>query len=188
MRKTITNFLALAVSLLCLFVLGACPPEADSGGDDSSLSKNTEAVEVKNIPSTVNEKPTYKVYVQLSAGMNAAAGYVAKGEALIKDATRIGDTYTVTITELKDPNGSAWKGSNFGNVCVLIVPETVNSKEDTDAKVNMVSPSKTLALDWDKLLQGKGKLINDADYSKLYNDIVVTDDTIKGDKAKVEAK
>jgi hypothetical protein len=173
MRKTITNFLVSAVSLLCLFILGACPPEADS-------PENTEAVVVKNIPSMVNGKPTYKVYVQLSTGMSAAAGYVAKGEALIEGAPTENNTYTVTITELKDPDGNLWKGSNNKSANVVIRPQEVSGIADMEARGNLVSSSKILTLDCEKglyLLKGEGGLtdISPEDYQKLYEDIVKAD-------------
>jgi hypothetical protein len=175
MRKTITNFLALAVSLLCLFILVACPPEADT-----SPPEDTETVVVKNIPSTVNGKPTYKVYVQLSTGMSAAAGYVAKGEALIKGTPTENNTYTVTITELKDPDGNPWKGSNNKSANVVIRPQEVSGIVDMEARGNLASSSKILTLDYEKglhLLKGKGGLIDisSEDYQKLYEDIVEAD-------------
>jgi hypothetical protein len=178
MRKTITNFLALAGSLLCLFILGACPPDAGSGGDDTNSSENTEAVVVKNIPPKVNGKDTYKVYVQLSTGMSAAAGYVAKGEALISNTQATqesGNTYTVTITELKDPDGNPWKGSNNKSVNVVIRPQMVAGIDDMDAKGNMKSSSKTLVLDWKNNLISVKSAISEEDYQKLYEDIVVKD-------------
>jgi hypothetical protein len=168
MRKTITNSLALAVSLLCLLALGACPPEA-------SPTENTETVVITNIPKQVVEgKDTYKVYVQLSEGMNAAAGYVAKAEALISEAVLSGDTYTVTITTLKDSGGNPWKGSNNKSANVIIRPKIVASIADIEAKGNLIPSSKTLTLDWNKLMPIKG-FISDADYTKLYDDIVVAD-------------
>jgi hypothetical protein len=181
MRKTINNILVLAVSLLCLLVLGACPPEATP----AELAKE---VKVINIPPTVgkNNKQSFKVYVQLSAGMDASAGYVAKGEAKLSSP---GTTTEVTI-KLKDPDGNAWTGSDFSNVCVLISPETVDNIDDIDAKPKAsVTSSKTLILDWDDLWEED--TINTLDpYSlaKLYNGIVVDDGDIKGTKTPAPAK
>jgi hypothetical protein len=173
MRKTITKTLALAVSLLCLLALAACPP-------DTSPTEDTETVVVTNIPKKVNGNDTYKVYVQLSEGMSAAAGYVAKGEALISQAQTTGDTYTVTITELKDPAGTPWKGSNNKSVNIIIRPSKVDSIDDIMSKGNLKSSSKTLNLNWDNLIlvTGEGSgfgAIGAADYNKLYEDIVVAD-------------
>jgi hypothetical protein len=168
MRKIITNSLVLAVSLLCLLVLGACPP-------DTTPVEDTESVVVTNIPATVGGKPTYKVYVQLSEGTSAAAGHVAEGTALISEAQPTGNTYTITINALKDPNGNPWKGSNNKSANVVIRPQNVTSIEDIEAKGNMVSSSKTLTLNWDSGLISIKGVISDADYNLLYEDIVVAD-------------
>jgi hypothetical protein len=168
-RKTITNSLVLAVSLLCLLILGACPPEA-------SPAEDTEEVKVTGIPPTVNGKPTYKVYVQLSetTSPTADAGYVAKGEALISGAQKIGDTYTVTITQLKGQDGKPWKGSTYRSANVVIRPKKVESKNDIEAKGNLASSSKTVTLVWDNLASLTG-ILNDADFDLLYNGIIVAD-------------
>jgi hypothetical protein len=170
MRKTIINSLVLAVSLLCLLVLGACPPEADT-----TPAESTTQVEITNIPSKVNEKDTYKVYVLFSEGMSATAGHVARGEATLT----AGQT-TVTITDLKDTSGNNWTDSNFKSVCVLITAQTVSSEDDTDAHGSLVSPSKTLSLDWDSLmkLKGNGAMIPSEDYTLLYNGIIGNDSAI----------
>jgi hypothetical protein len=184
MRKTITKSLVPVISLLCLFILAACPPDAGNGTESSG--EETEQVTITNIPATVGVggKSTYKVYIQLSEGMTAKAGYVAKGEILISAGeSSSGEKYEVTIPDLKDPSGNDWAGSDFSSVCVLIVPKAVNNINDTDAKAGLVKSSKTLVLDWDKLFQGKGGVIKDSDYAKLYQDIVVKDGDIEGAKA-----
>ncbi|MDR2053742.1 MAG: hypothetical protein LBP80_10035 [Treponema sp.] len=176
MRKTITNFLVPAVSLLCLLALNACPPEATPPED-------TEAVRITNIPREVgaNKKAPFKVYVQLSAGMDASAGYVAKGEAKLPSP----ETTEITI-KLKDQKDDDWTGSGFTNVCVLVSPETVNNIDDIDAKPQAsATSSKTLVLDWNNLMEER--FINTLDkYSlaKLYNGIVVDDLDIKGSKTR----
>jgi hypothetical protein len=168
MRKTTTNPLALAVPILCLFVLAACPP-------DAAPVEDTESVIITGIPLEVNGKDTYKVYVQLSEGTSAAAGHVAEGAALISEAQANGNTYTVTITELKDPDGNPWKGSNNKSANVVIRPKKVDSIADIEAKGNMMSSSKTLTLNWDNGLISIKDFISDADYYLLYQNIVVAD-------------
>jgi hypothetical protein len=180
MRKTIINPLALVISFLCLLALSACPP-------DTSPSEDTEEVLVTNLPSTVgnNNKTPFKVYVQLSKGMNASAGYVAKGEAKLPSGQ------TEVRIKLKAKGGADWTGSDFSNACVLISPEIVDTIDDIDAKPKAgATASKTLVLDWDSLLDET--YINTLDkYSlaKLYNGIIVGtaepetgDSEIKGTK------
>jgi hypothetical protein len=180
MRKTITNSLVPVIPLLCLFILAACPPDAGSDTESS----NTETVTITNIPDKVgeNNKKPFKVYIQFSTGMDASAGYIAKGEAKLSSE---GAT-EVTITNLKDASGNTWTDSGKFNVCVLIVPEYVDTIDDIDAKPQRsIQSSQNLALNWDNLLSES--MINFSDpYSlaKLYNGIIVdsNDPDIKGTK------
>jgi hypothetical protein len=187
MRKTITKSLVLAVSILCLLVLGACPP--DAGGGTESSGEETKQVTITNIPATVgngNKKP-FKVYIQFSTGMDASAGYVAKGEAKLSSE----EATEVTITNLKNASGNTWADSGKFNVCVLIAPESVDSIDDIDAKPKLsVQFSQNLALNWKNDLLSEG-MINFRDkYSlaKLYNGIIVdsNDPDIKGTKARAK--
>jgi hypothetical protein len=166
-QGTTVVFAILWIALV--LALGACSP-------DTEPPKDTEAIRIINIPLTVNGKPVYKVYVQLSSGMTASAGYAAKGEAKLT----AGQT-EVTITDLKDPDGKPWKGTNWANECVVISPETVDSIGDIDAHAGRIGPSSpTVVFDWNNML-GKD-IIDDANYKALYQGIIVPDKDIKGEK------
>jgi hypothetical protein len=168
MRKTVIKALAPAFALLCLLALSACPP-------DATPAEATEQVVVTNIPLMVNSKTTYKVYVLLSEGSNATAGHVAMGAKLTNGQA----TVTMPLTDPADLTGNTpWTGSNFNNVCVLISAQTVSGEVDTDARVGTALSSKTLSLDWNSLMQGKGQYINTDDYTKMYNNIIGHDPEI----------
>jgi hypothetical protein len=178
MCKTVINSLALVISVLCLLVLGACPPEADEVED-------TETIKVTNIPLKVLETglDPYKIYVQLAKTMKASDGYVAKGEKILT----AGQTeVTITGADIKDESGIPWTGSEYGYVNILISPEYVASIDEIDSRAGTASPAKTLKLKWEgislKSAVGLG-FIQLNDYHQLYKDIIIDDSDIKGAKA-----
>ena len=182
---------AAAMLIFCaVLFLGACSP-------DPETTVPTEQIVIKNIPLQVERtkigedtlEDTFKVYVQLSAGMSSASGYSAKGDAKADDFVQSDSTITATIHNLKDKDGNNWKGKNWANLCVVISPETVIDIFDIDVKVGMKGPgsSSTVVVDWELLWQ---KSLMDmapgadgiSDYKLLYNDIVVEDPEIGGSK------
>jgi hypothetical protein len=180
MHKTTTKFLIPTVSLLCLFTLGVCAPEADPVED-------TEKVEITNIPLTVGTKndAAFKIYVQLSANMDSSKPHTAEGAIKIADG-KIGDDKTaVRITELTDPDKKPWKGSNFFFACVVISPETVKNIDDIKFYAGTASSSKTLVLDLGKLTMGD-QIVKE-DKNLLYNTIIRNDPDIGGDKEEANA-
>ena len=157
------------VVLSAALTMGACSPEPES-------TVPTKTIVIKNIPPKIKntasqnyvddhigydntkEKDTFKVYLQLSAGMTADAGYAAMGEALISEAEEATDgTYTVTIN-LEKPKGTPWSGDNWANESVIISPETVDDIFEIDVKVGMIGPStssSTVVFNWNGLLEKK---------------------------------
>ncbi|GHV47088.1 hypothetical protein AGMMS49546_36290 [Spirochaetia bacterium] len=107
------------LALLSLLVLAACElPSNDEG------AKNTEAIRITGIP--VNGDSTYKIFVQLSEGQDASAGYIAKGDALINGKTSV-------LIPLFDKNGDPWSGTGWQNMAMVISPRVVTRWQDIDA-------------------------------------------------------
>ena len=178
------------IIICAVLVLGACSPEPDK-------TVPTEVMVITNIPANVlrTEKnsndtvgrPTFKVYVQLSAGMTASAGYAAMGDVIVSPAE--GSTVTATITNFIGPDGNPWKGVNWANQCVVISPQTVDDIFDIDAKAGMSGPtaSSTVVLDWNMMFPKT--FIKEEDYKKLYGKkgetawgVIVEDSDIGGAK------
>ena len=180
------------IILCAALVLGACAPDLDTAAPTEAIQIINIPAKIVNTASPTaisaytgtelnngylfylndvnyeGQRATYKVYVQLSAGMTASSGYAAMGEALIADGQKIGDTYTVTITNLTDQNGNPFKGSNWAFESVLISPEKVDTIFDIDAKVGTIGPSlsPTVVFDWNTL--SPKKLMKIEDYKKLF--------------------
>ncbi|GHV32625.1 hypothetical protein AGMMS4952_23330 [Spirochaetia bacterium] len=94
------------------------------GAADDGAAENAEQVQISNIPAEVTSGVTaYKIYIQLSTGVTAKAGYVAKGEALIKGETSV-------IIDLKKPDGQPWNDTGFFNFAIVISPETAGTSKD----------------------------------------------------------
>jgi hypothetical protein len=83
-----------------------------------------EQVQINNIPGEVKTGiPAYKIYIQLSTGMTAKAGYVAKGEARINGKTSV-------IIDLKKPDGQPWSDTGNFNFAITISPKEVGTAKD----------------------------------------------------------
>jgi hypothetical protein len=137
-QGTTVVFAILWVALV--LVLGACSP-------DTELPEDTEAIRITNIPTTLNDdKQVYKVYIQLTATTDPKDNFIAKGEAKLLE----GQT-DVTITELKDPDGKPWKGTNWKYGSVVISPKNAQSSVDIYAKGGIIGPStnKTVSINWE---------------------------------------
>ncbi|GHT57182.1 hypothetical protein FACS1894109_08520 [Spirochaetia bacterium] len=92
-------------------------------GINDSEGKN-EQVQINNIPGDIKTGvPAYKIYIQLSTGMTAKAGYAAKGEALINGKTSV-------IIDLKKPDGQPWSDMGNFNFAITISPKEVSTAKD----------------------------------------------------------
>ena len=186
------------VILCAVLVLGACAPEPDSTAPTMSIIILNVPANVIRTGGTPGSAPLYKVYVQLSAGMTASAGYAALGDAKDGNLTlQSNGTYMATINNLKGPG---WLGTNWANQCVIICPDTVDDIYDIDAKVGMTGPttSSIVVFDW-KALMSKQKMDMSPDkkgvenYKQLYgkagmkDGVVVTDSDIGGSKARADS-
>jgi len=195
----------IVISGLIIFctvlMFASCSPDAQT-----AVPTNT--IVIKNIPDVIFpteanvadpiSQPTYKVYVQLSKYMDADHGYTAKGEAKVADLVPENHKYTVTITDLKDPEGNPWSGADWLYESVVITPQVVNDIFDIDAKVGMIGPStsSTVTFYWNSLLFKTSMDLapggNGIDsYKRLYGTnahpyegviLLDTDITITGDK------
>jgi hypothetical protein len=163
MRKTITNFLALAVSLLCLFILGACAPEVGSGGTESSGNSINQVI-ITNVPSKLkNGTDSFKIYIQLSTSMNENDPHAAVSSG------RIDGNSSVTLKLFKEQDmKEPCTVSEKYYVAVTISPQNAPTVDAIEAKVfgySMVPTSKIKSIDWNSLqpipLQNKVKAIYD---------------------------
>jgi hypothetical protein len=150
MRKPITNFLALVVSLLCLFILGACPPDAGSGGDDAQDGEIGQ-VTITNIPQTVgtNGPASFKIYIQLSTSTKEKDPHAAVSSG------RINGNSSVTLNLYKEQNmQELCTVSEKYYVAVTISPENAPSVNAIEARILGISPvstSKIKSIDWGSL-------------------------------------
>jgi hypothetical protein len=120
-RKISLAGFGVAMAVLNLMVFAA-PGAADDGIDGAM--ENAEQVQISNIPAEVTSGvPAYKIYIQLSTGVTAKAGYVAKGEALIKGKTSL-------IIDLKRPDGKPWSDTGNFNFAIVISPKEVRTSKD----------------------------------------------------------
>ncbi|MDR2739593.1 MAG: hypothetical protein LBB68_07155 [Treponema sp.] len=109
--------LGAAIILLSLAVLGGCPLSDEDTGIMVKIGK----VEITNIPKTVGGKESYKVFVRVSTGDNASAGWVAKG------AIEIGDT---TSSDFVDRENKPWTVTGTYNVAIVVSPKEVTTWQD----------------------------------------------------------
>jgi hypothetical protein len=153
MRKTITNFFALGVSLLCLFILGACAPDAGSGGTESS-GNSTGQVIITNVPSKVkNGHDSFKIYVQLSTSTDDKDPHTAISNGKI--AEHKNPDGSVTLPLYKDQAMTIpWEGSGSYFIAVTISPERAPSDQSIWVKVPVLSvkpspfSSESNTIDW----------------------------------------
>jgi hypothetical protein len=111
---TVVVFVNLAV-----FVLRGAADDGINGAVE-----NTEQVQISNIPAEFkNGVPAYKIFIQLSTGVTAKAGYVAKGEALLNGETSV-------IIDLKKPDGRPWSETGNFNFAIVISPREVRTSKD----------------------------------------------------------
>ena len=154
--------------LLCVVLaMGACSP-------DSHPLIPTERIVIKNIPAEMfrtkdgydNTKfPTFKVFVQLSNTQDPDTSSPGLGKATLTEGGKLeaDGTYTVTIENLVDQDGNAWKTTNWAYESVIISRETVNDIFDIDIKVGMKGPSSsssTVEFNWTSGLLGRITLLN----------------------------
>jgi hypothetical protein len=137
--------LGAAMVLLSLAVLGGCSQP------DDGTKENTEQIQVTNIPPKVGNKDSYKVFVQVSAGATAEAGWVAKGDAVINGKNAV-------TMDLKDAKGKPWAEQGSFNIAVVISPKAVTTWEDIDVYggSNLNFSSKIYTFTW-----GSGFHLND---------------------------
>jgi hypothetical protein len=184
MRNTITKILALAVSLLCLLALAACPPDASPTGD-------TGTVEITNIPLKVRpgEEDSYKIFIQLSEGNDSDVDPIALGSAKIDGKDNVTLTLHLYDSVTKKESNTPWNDSGTYNVAVTISPQSAPSWEQIVVNAGQGLFSGKTVLQWDKLLfidMGKkgifsfwGVTIDGPDrVSKIYDGIIKEDPDI----------
>jgi hypothetical protein len=159
--------LGAVVVLLSLVVLGGCPQT------DDGTKENTEQIEVTNIPAKVGSKDSYKIFVQVSTGTSAAAGWTAKGEAVINGKDSV-------IMDLKGVDNKAWADQGSFNIAVVLSPSQVDKWEDIDvyggSSINF--SSKIYTFKW-----GSGVYLNKlmpSQVEQLFNGKGLTDPDQKG--------
>ena len=182
-----------SLAILCaVLALGACSPDPDS-------LMPTDTVVIQNIPAVIastataasivlypgiqSENNLFKVYVQLSKGMDANAGSVAEGSYLVTPADITNGKATVSIPLYVYGTDTPYSGTNWANIAVVISPQNVNYIFDIDCKVTMSQPSSsssTVSFNWDKLLSKK--LMAPYDFCSLYGNDEYPG-VIRGDKA-----
>jgi hypothetical protein len=151
MRKTITNFLVPAVSLLCLLVLGACPPEA--GGDPEVPGEDIGQVIIKNIPTKVNEggKDSFKIYVQFSTSTSQNDPHTAISSGKIADLKQSNGDVVLNLFK-EEAMTTPWEGRGLYYIAITISPQTVSSSADIQVKVadtkKIAFSSEANTLDW----------------------------------------
>jgi hypothetical protein len=138
MRKTIINSLVLVISLLCLLVLGACPPEADPDPDTGTKVSGGETGEIiiKNVPPKMKEEgpDSFKIYVQLSESMKETDPHAAISSGKIADCKNSsGDVVLKLYTEQEMT--TPWKGKGSYYIAVTISPQNAPSWKDIQVKV-----------------------------------------------------
>jgi hypothetical protein len=114
-----------ALFLAILAVFASCEqPAGKTGG-------NTECIRITGIPDEVGERgrKTYKIFALLSEGMDASAGYVAKGETLYNGRNS-------ALIDLFDPDGQPWTGKGSFNLAIVLSPASVESTKDIDVYAN----------------------------------------------------
>jgi hypothetical protein len=131
MRKTIINSLVLAVSLLCLLVLGACPPDADTDTGTKVSGEETGEIIIKNIPKKMKEggPDSFKIYVQLSESTKETDPHTAISSGKIAGDNVVLKLYT------EQGMTTPWKGKGSYYIAITISPKTALSKEDILARV-----------------------------------------------------
>ena len=180
------------ITLSIILVLGACAPDLDDAAPTEAIQViNIPAVIVNTATDTAKQayydyynadrlnrsdylgylkeedysgpRPAYKIFVQLSAGMTASAGYAAKGDAEITPGAS-----TVTITNLKGPDGLPFKSANWAFESLTISPRDVDSIFDIEVRVGTIGPSlsPTVVFDWNNM--SSKKLMKMDDYKNLY--------------------
>jgi hypothetical protein len=122
--------------------------------DQPESGEPTETIEVTGIPPTItNSQASFKIFTQISKGMDTSEGYVAKGEKLINGAT------TVRM-DLYDPDGQPWKGEGPFNVAVVISPAVVTNADDVIVHVAQPSfSSQVHSLSWNGMMELKNNPI-----------------------------
>ncbi|GHT71669.1 hypothetical protein FACS1894110_25100 [Spirochaetia bacterium] len=115
MRRKITPLWFGTAVFLNMAVFTA-PGVADDAGQ----------VQITNIPREVkNGAQAYKIFIMLSTGTSAKAGYVAKGDALVNGEP------LVTV-DLKKPDGKPWVGTGMFNIAIVISPKEVSTSDDIE--------------------------------------------------------
>jgi hypothetical protein len=118
-RKIWHSGFGAAFVLVGLMVFTACKLPSNSPGDP------TGQIRITGIPATAKGKASYKVFVQLSTGVSATFGYVAKGDALINEKDSV-------VMALYDGDGKPWSGSGIINMAIVLSPAKVDTWKDID--------------------------------------------------------
>ncbi|GHT77138.1 hypothetical protein FACS1894130_00520 [Spirochaetia bacterium] len=115
----------LCAAMVFLNMVVFVAPGATDGNAHGSV-ENTVQAQITNIPGEVkNGGQTYKIFIMLSTGTSAKAGYVAKGEALINGENSV-------IVDLTKPDGQSWSGTGRFNIAIVISPKEVSTSKDID--------------------------------------------------------
>jgi hypothetical protein len=132
MRKTITTSLALVCSLLCILILGACPPGAGTDTSDKKIGQ----VIITNIPLKVREDgpESFKIYVQLSTSMSDSDPHTAISSGKIEKHKNQDGSVTLSLYEDQEMT-TPWEGSGSFYIAVTISPKNAPSAEAIRVKV-----------------------------------------------------
>ncbi len=180
-------FAGLGVLALTL-ILVSCPGEPPPGE-----SSKTKSVQITNIPQLAKDgvAVSYKLYVQISQGMDASAGHVAEGEGLINGQSSL----TLDLFEPKDPESPdadrvPWSGTGSGyNIAVTVSPENVENYNAilVHASMNPLS-NEVQSYNWNTMIDlwtaFEGAMVEQI--KLLYNGVIVPDEDIKGAKQPAE--
>jgi hypothetical protein len=171
MKKKTAGFGAFTL-LLALITVG-CPSESPSD------PKPAGEITITDIPTTIGDKQTYKIYVSLTDSVNYNDPHEAQGTALVDGKTSV----TVTLyksppnaNEHPDPDtktGGLWSGKT-AYFSVTISPEIVSSKNDIMAKAGMTFNDSKKTTSWNTLLDA----ISQDQLQIIYDWIICKDDAI----------
>jgi hypothetical protein len=148
MRKLTTNPLIPAVSLLCLLVLAACPPD---GGDTKSSGNDTDKVIIKGIPDKVGGQDSYKIYIQFSEYTDDDKPHTAISSGKIEEHKNPDGSVTLSLFEDEEMT-TPWTGSGSFYIAITISPKNAPSADAIEVRVPATSKksfsSEANTIDW----------------------------------------
>jgi len=166
------SFLFGIIALLVLFVFTACMEEPETVNPTL-----TRRIEITNIPLVNNRgAPLFKIYLQISEGMDATAGHIAEAEVLLGGNTSI-------ILYLLSPEGEQWAGQGMRNVGITVTPQTVSNSGDIIARGTPLNlNAETRTVNWGATIDLASSGFS-AQVESLFTDVVIVDPEITYDPA-----